>query len=169
MEELVIFAVIWFVFRMIMSGVRKQNEAKRKAAREEAGDGYQPKPAKARGFGEWADMLGKLTGEGESAPKKPATPWQNESAFPPAPRPSIPALGEVRQPIASRLDTSLVENESEGDVFMPARPTREAPVMGAQDFLPERWDVPALVKGVIFAEVLTRPAQRRRPGMPRTR
>ena len=170
MGELVIFAIIWFVFRMIMSGVKKQKVAQQKAAREESGAGYQPKPAKVRGFGEWADMLGKLVGEEEPAaqrPAAPATPWQNESAFPPAPRPSVPALVETKQPMASRLDTSLFEDASERDVFTPAKPTREAPAMGMQDYLPERWDAPTLVKGVIFAEILTRPVQRRRPGMRR--
>jgi len=167
MDGIIVVAIIWFVIRMVASNAKKQAEAKRKAVREEAG-GYQPKPAeeqgqaKPRGFGEWAEMLGKLVGEEAPAAQKPAipaSPWQNEAAFPPAARPKEPAPQKIARPVAP---APMYAKEREE--LTPMLPTRETPMMGPQDFLPERWDAPALVKGVIFAEVLTRPVHRRKPG-----
>jgi len=172
MDGLLVVAIIWFVFRMISANAKKQKQAQQKAEREEAG-GYQPKPAqqqnKPRGWGEWADMLGKLVGEeapGAQKPAAPTLPWQNDAAFPPATHLSEPTPKKIVRPAALVPTPAFVQ---EREKPTPAQPTREAPVMVAQDFLPERWDASTLVKGVIFSEILTRPVQRRRPGMPRMR
>ena len=156
--------VIWFVFRVIMTNAKKQADMRRKAEREEQAGDYVPKPvepARPRGLGGWAEMLGKLTDGEETVFTKPAapqTPWRNEAAFPPA----LPTPAPVTAP-AVRKDVYVpLEGADERQEYVPAKPTREAL---DPDVLSVRFDAPALVKGVIFAEVLTRPVQRRRPGM----
>jgi|GEM_PF-2793495 len=168
MDGIIVVAIIWFIIRLVANNAKKQADARRKAVREEA-DGYQPKPAeqqyqgKPRGLGGWAEMLGQLVGEetpGAQKPAVPASPWQNDAAFPPAARVKEPTPKKIAKPVAPAPAYAIEREE-----LAPMQPTQEAPVMGAGEFLPERWDAPALVKGVIFAEVLTRPVHRRRPGM----
>ncbi|MCL2811396.1 MAG: hypothetical protein FWD25_05850 [Clostridia bacterium] len=166
MDGLIVVAIIWFVFRMIAANAKKHAEVRKKAEREETVYGYRPKPEEEtprRGWSEWADMLGKvLNEEKEVAPKG----WTVSShpAFPTEPQQSEPTPKKIVQ--SAKPTPAFVQ---EREKLTPIQPTREAPVMNAQDFLPERWDASALVRGVIFSEILTRPAQRRRPGMPRMR
>jgi len=175
MDGMIVLAVIWVIFRVIVSNAKKQNETRRKAEREEAGSGYQPKPAKPsrmpRAWGEWAEMLGQA-GRDEQPAAAPS-PWRNESAFPPVPKPSEPA--PLHQEIARPSEPSVATSSLEGYVspsgvdecheYMLTGPAPEAPAPDAYDLgLPVRSDAPSLVRGVIFAEILTRPAQRRRVG-----
>jgi len=154
---------------MIMTNAKKQNEMRRKAEREAQGGSPAPAPVappKPRGLGGWAEMLGKLNDGEKPAFEKPAaapTPWRNEAAFPPVPPlppPPAPSFQTIKESVLMRSVSA--EGADECHENMLTEPALETPE-------PVRFDGPALVKGVIFAEILTRPAQRRRPGMPRMR
>ena len=171
---LVIAAIVWFVFRSVASKSAKQNAQRRQAERaeqaagyrprperEEQGAGYQPKAAKPaktpRAWGEWADMLGNMVQEQRPAP--PPSPWRSEAAFPPPPAP------------ISSLPAAYVSPEGRDDCHeeMLVGPPTKLSEPDAEPSLPVRADMPPLVQGVIFAEILTRPAQRARPGAGRAR
>ena len=179
--DLLVLAIIGFVFRMIMVNAKKQNEVRRKAEREEQGDSQAPRPvepSKPRGLGGWADMLGKLTNGEAPVFEKPAvapTPWRNDAAFPPAPPPvSPPALSsqpsfQIKEPVFKEYISKEPVSAEGVDTCRDDMLTGPVLETSEPDAVPVRFDAPALVKGVIFAEVLARPAQRRRPGMPRMR
>jgi hypothetical protein len=176
MLETIVVVIVWAIIRSVASKSARESVQRQKAEREEQAGGYAPKPARPsrpRGLGGWAEMLGKMT-DGEDVFKKPAAmpaPWRNESAFPPAPPPMEPARQEAARsaaaPSISAASSFLTEGSFslEGvDECHESMLTGPAPEPSVLDAAPVRFDAPALVKGVVFAEILTRPAQRRRLG-----
>lgn len=173
MFEVIIAVVVWTVFRSLAAKSTREKAQRKKAEREGRAEGFFPepvkpvkpvKPSRPRGFGEWAKMLGEMTdGSGPVFQKQMAapTPWRNEAAFPAAA--SFPQKEQVREEQVAEVFASP-EGVDECHETMLAGPVPEMP---EPDAVPVRFDAPALVKGVIFAEILTRPVQRRRPGMPR--
>ena len=157
MEELVFLGIVIFIFRALAANAKKKKTAQKKAEQ-----GGAAKPPARRGWGEWADMLGKVAGE-EEAPAPKARTATAHPAFPPEPPPRPPTFGEVARSTAPTFKSlEGFSYPDEREELESVKPTREAPML--HNALQMQFDAPALVKGVIFAEVLTRPAQRRRPG-----
>lgn len=173
----VIAAIGWLVFRAISSGAKRQEQARREGQRGQPRNG-QAYPTQPKKTGGWAEMLGNLSGASEGStlggfirevesafggPKPTPIPENIAPTPPPAPSAQVPAPvfgleGYVSPEGMDDCHDYMLGAESPFEADASVLSAGQHPNPGL------RLDAPALVQGVIFAEILTRPAQRRRAG-----
>ena len=171
MPDLIIILIVWFVFRAVVTNAKKKETARRG----EQG-GRTDAPARPQGLGGWAEML--LGSQGAPREESEPEPWPAD-AFdqhpapepPPEPKPSVSTPARPMQSSIPSLMERYVPTEGldTGHEYMlspmTAGPAPGGPADARAQGFPLRLDAPALVQAVVFSEVLTRPAQRRRPGV----
>lgn len=160
MEGLVFLVIIAMVVRSLYRNSKEaqRKEAERRQARGEAPVSKpKPKPGFPGSLPEWMEMLeGKMPTEREAQPAPPPAPAMPTSSFePPAYVPqgiSTEGCQTFRRDCEAPHHTPRVEKRRE----VWTLPTESHDPFSALEGMPE------VMKGVVYAEILTRPQQRRR-------
>ena len=155
---MLLLAALWFGIRALISRAAKQRQSQ--------GGAKGPGANTAKSLGGWAQMLGGMLTEEE--PAKPTQPQaapdarRVAAAFPPA-----PAVKNVHELNDAAYFGEFDGQESTLSVNAKAKSAyaQVSPTAGDAAFSsPVSQNIPALMQGVIFAEILTRPGERRKPG-----
>lgn len=172
--ELIILVVI---IAMVVGSMNKnaKEHKQRQEARRREGEAYAPKPVEpdagpapetkasgpfSGGMPEWLRRLEEMAGQGQAPAPTPARPTQPA----PKPQPAQPIIRELRQGEASEgcLDDVWDGHAPHDQLHLPTQQQWHNPHEDEAEAFSFMQTLPEAAKGVIYAEILTRPKDRRR-------